>query len=148
MRNFFDEARAEDSRSKIFTFTHEPTESFKSSWIRFKSYQRDCPHHGFNEVQLLNTFFRGITLAYQMVLYSASDRKFHPRNPEEADRLLENLTSCSSRMDTDFKRRESAADLWKEVMDDVKVKMDSVYRLLKIRTAYKGIQRHQTLEAA
>ena len=53
LRNFFDDARVEDLRSKIATFTHEPAESFRSSWIRFKSYQRDCPHHGFNETQLL-----------------------------------------------------------------------------------------------
>ena len=48
--NFFDEARAEDLRRKIATFTQEPAESFRGSWIRFKSYQRDCPHHGFNKV--------------------------------------------------------------------------------------------------
>ncbi|KAL0678014.1 hypothetical protein Bca4012_005995 [Brassica carinata] len=54
------QARAEDLKSKIATFTQVSTESFRSSWIRFKSYQRDCPHHGFNEVQLLSVFFRGI----------------------------------------------------------------------------------------
>ena len=54
--NFFDETRAEDLRSKIATFTQEPTKSFKGSWIIFKSYQRDCPHHEFNEVQLLSNF--------------------------------------------------------------------------------------------
>ncbi|KAL0655413.1 hypothetical protein Bca4012_075997 [Brassica carinata] len=48
--NFFDEVHAEDLRSKIATFAQEPTESFRSSWIRFKPYQRDCPHHGFNEI--------------------------------------------------------------------------------------------------
>ncbi|KAL0645990.1 hypothetical protein Bca4012_044281 [Brassica carinata] len=62
--NLFDEAHAEDLRSKIATFTQEPTKSFRSSWIRFKSYQRDCPHHGSNEVQLLSTFFRGIAVQY------------------------------------------------------------------------------------
>ncbi|KAF3565244.1 hypothetical protein DY000_02015295 [Brassica cretica] len=45
--NFFDESRAEDLRSKIATFTQEPTMSFRSSWIRFKSYQRDCPHYDY-----------------------------------------------------------------------------------------------------
>ena len=64
LHNFFNVARAEYLKSKIATFTHEPTESFRSSWIRFKLYQRDCPHHGFNEVQLLSTFFRGIELSY------------------------------------------------------------------------------------
>ena len=42
LRNFFDESRAEDLRSKIAKFTQEPTKSFKSSWIRFKSYQREA----------------------------------------------------------------------------------------------------------
>ena len=76
-------------RSKIATFTHEPTESFRSSWIRFKSYQRDFPHHGFNQVQLLRTFFGGIALAYQMALDSANDGNFNTRNPKEVIRLIE-----------------------------------------------------------
>lgn len=81
-RNLFDVSRGEDLRSKIATFTHEPTKSFRSFWIRFKSYQRDCPHHGFNEMQLLSTFFRGIALAYQMALDTASEGNFNTRNPE------------------------------------------------------------------
>ena len=89
--NFFDEACTEDLRSKIATFTQEPEESFRSSWIRFKSYQRDCPHHGFNEVQLLSTFFRGIAMQYQMALDAFSDENFNTRNPEEAVRHIENL---------------------------------------------------------
>ena len=51
-------------------------------WIRFKSYQRECSHHGFNEVQLLSTFFRGITLAYQMALDTASEGNFNTTNPK------------------------------------------------------------------
>ena len=94
--NFFDEARAEDLRSKIATFAQEPTESFRSSWIRFKSYQRDCPHHGFNEVQLLSTFFRGIAVQYQMALDASSDGNFNTSNPEEAVKVIENLASSNS----------------------------------------------------
>lgn len=47
--NFFDNAHAKELRSRIATF---------------KSFQRDCLHHVFSEVQQLNTFFRGIALAY------------------------------------------------------------------------------------
>ncbi|XP_024014462.1 uncharacterized protein LOC112088416 [Eutrema salsugineum] len=60
LHNFFDDARSEELRTKISTFSQEPTEAFKASWVRFKSYQRDCPHHGFSDVQLLGIFFRGI----------------------------------------------------------------------------------------
>ena len=96
LRNFFDEARAADLRSKTATFTQEPTESFRTSWIRFKSYQRDCPRHIFNEVQLLSTFFKGIAMAYQMALDTASEGNFNTRNPEKAVRLIENLASSNS----------------------------------------------------
>ena len=102
LRNFFDEARAEESRSKIATFAHEPTKSFRISWIRFKSYYRDFPHHGFNEVPLLSTFFRGIAVQYQMALDASSEYNFNTRNPEEDVRLIENLASNNSTKNTDF----------------------------------------------
>ena len=136
LRNFFDEARAEDLRSKIATFTHEPTESFRSSWIRFKSCQRDCPHHGFNEVQLLKTFFKGIAHAYQMALDSASDENFNTQNPEEAVRLIENLASNNRTKNNDFERRKLVTTLGKEQMDDVKAKLDSVHKLLKKQVSF------------
>ncbi|XP_024014243.1 uncharacterized protein LOC112088189 [Eutrema salsugineum] len=60
LHNFFDDARSEELRTKISTFSQEPTKAFKASWVRFKSYQRDCLHHGFSDVQLLGIFFRGI----------------------------------------------------------------------------------------
>ena len=60
LNNFFDDARTEESRNKIYKFSQGTTEAFKASWLRFRAYQRDCPHHGFPEIQLLNIFFRGL----------------------------------------------------------------------------------------
>ena len=134
--HFFDEARAEDLRIEISTFTHEPTKSFKRSWIRFKSYQRDCPDHGFNEVQLLSTFFRGIALAYPMALDSASDGNFNTRNLEEAVRLIENLASSNITKNTDFERKKLAPALGKEQLGDVKANLDSVHKLLKKQISF------------
>ena len=131
LRNFFDEARAEELRSKVATFAHEPTESFRSSWIRFKSYQRNCPHHGFNEVQLLSTFFRGMVVQYQMALDASNDENFNTRNRREAVRVIENLASNNSTKNTDFKRKRFAAILGNDQMDEVKAKLDSVHKLLR-----------------
>ena len=69
-------------------------------------------------------------LAYQMSLDTASDGNFNTRNPEEAERLIENLASNNSTKNTDFERRKSAT-LGKEEIDDVKAKLDSVHKLLK-----------------
>ena len=106
-------------------------QSFRSSRIRFKSYQRDCPHHEFNEVPLISTFFRGIAVQYQMALNASSKGNFNTRNPEEAVRLIENLASNNSTKNTDFERRKSAAILRKEHMDEVKAKLDYVHKLLR-----------------
>ena len=129
--NFFYKARAEDMRSKTATFTQEPVKSFRSSWIRFKSYQRDCPHHGFNEVQLLSTFYRGVAVQYQMAIDASSNEKFNSRNSEEAVRVFENLASSSSTKNTDFERKRSATILGNDQMDKVKAKLDSVDKLLR-----------------
>ena len=111
-------------------------QSFKSSWIRFKSYQRDCPHHGFNEVQLLSTFYRGIAVQYQMALDASSNGNFNTRNPEEAVKVIENLASSNSTKNTDFERKRSATILGNDQMDEVKAKLDSVHKLLKKQVSF------------
>ncbi|WZZ58578.1 hypothetical protein YC2023_058685 [Brassica napus] len=134
--NFFDEACAEDLRSKIATFTQKPTESFIGPWIRFKSYQRDCPHHRFNEVQLLSTFYRGIAVQYQMALDASSNGNFNTRNPEEVVKVIENLASSKSTKNTDFERKRSATILGNDQMDEVKAKLDSVHKLIKKQVSF------------
>jgi len=76
LREFFGEARAQEIRDKIWTFSQGPTEAFKSSLERFMRYQRDCPHHGFTEVQLLKKFYKGIDLQYRVMLDTASEGNF------------------------------------------------------------------------
>ena len=115
---------------KLFEYSLA-TESFRSSWIRFKSYQRDCPHHGFNEVQLLNTFFRGIVVQYKMALDASSDGNFNTRNPEEAVRVIENLASSNITKNTEFERKRSASILGNDQIDEARAKLDSVHNLLR-----------------
>ena len=54
INHFFDETRYWDVRKKISTFRQDPQESFRNAWKRFKSYQPECPHHGYSEPQLIN----------------------------------------------------------------------------------------------
>ena len=87
-------------------------------------------------MQLLSTFFRGIALAYQTALDSASDGNFNTRNPEEAIRLIENLTSSNNTKNTNFERKRSAPTLGKEQLEDVKAKLESVHKLLKKQVSF------------
>ncbi|XP_024006449.1 uncharacterized protein LOC112082959 [Eutrema salsugineum] len=114
LHNFFDDARSEELRTKISTFSQEPTEAFKASWVRFKSYQRDCPHHGFSDVQLLGIFFRGIDWRY----------------PDEAVELIENLASSNNTKNADLERKRQAGSMDRSQIAEVKAKLDSVHSLL------------------
>jgi len=55
LNNFYDHAKSEDLHNKLSTFTQGLEEAFMAALVRFEEYQRDCPHHGFSEVQLLGT---------------------------------------------------------------------------------------------
>lgn len=68
LTEFLDDARIEEIMNKIQTFSQGPTEFFRSSWERFRRYQRDYPHPGFTDVHLLKIFFRGIHLHYILML--------------------------------------------------------------------------------
>ncbi|KAL0885984.1 hypothetical protein Bca101_009967 [Brassica carinata] len=88
----------------------------------------ESPHHGFNKVQLLCTFFRGIALKYQMALDTASEGNFTTRNPEDAVKLIDNLASSNSTKN--IVRARSAVFLGKEQINEVQATLDNVHKLL------------------
>ena len=98
------------------------------TWNRFKSYQRDCPHHGYNNVQLLCTFYRGIALKYQMALDTASEGNFSTQNPHDAVKLIDNLASSNSTKN--IGKAKSVSFLGKEQINEFQSQLDNVQRLL------------------
>jgi len=97
MIHFLDDSVDELLREKISSFSQDSTEGLKAALIRFKSYQRDCPQHGFQESQLINIFFRAIDKQYRFCFDGASDGNFMKRTPSEALVLINNaITSLST----------------------------------------------------
>ena len=90
MTKFFYDEKAEEIRDEIWPFSQGPREAFKSSWERFRRYQKDCPHHGFTEIQSLKRFCKGIDVRYYIRLHLASEGNFETRILEEAKELIEN----------------------------------------------------------
>ncbi|KAG7603866.1 putative transposase Ptta/En/Spm plant [Arabidopsis thaliana x Arabidopsis arenosa] len=130
LNNFYDDAKSEELRNKLSTFTQGPAEDFKAAWVRFKEYQRDCPHHGFSEVQLLGTFLRGVDWRYQMALDVASNGNFNIRYPADATALIENLACSNSTKNADFERKKIARAISCNQMAELNAKLDSVHNLL------------------
>ncbi|KFK23013.1 hypothetical protein AALP_AAs71159U000100 [Arabis alpina] len=108
LSHFYDESRSEDLRAKISTFAQNKKESFKAAWERFKGYQRDCPHHGFTEVQLLGIFYRGLDLRHQVTLDASSNGNFKTRFPADCFELIKNVSTSNSTKKIDEERRREA----------------------------------------
>jgi len=130
LNNFYDDSKSEELRNKLSTFTQGPAEAFKAAWVRFKEYQRECPHHGFSEVQLLGTFFRGVHWRYQMALDATSNGNFNTLYPADAIALIENLVCSNSTKNADIERKKIAGAISGNQMANVNAKLDSVHNLL------------------
>ncbi|KAG7530824.1 Retrotransposon gag domain [Arabidopsis suecica] len=130
--HFYDESMSEEVRLQISSFSQGPTESFKAAWLRFGSYQRNCPHHGFNKIRLLGIFFKGIDYHCQVILDGASNGNFTTRTPSEATSLIENSASSYSIRGIDNKRRQLAAKV-----DSKKLEQSDIH---SVSTSCQSIQ--------
>jgi len=146
LNNFPDDAKSEELRNKLSTFTQGRAEAFKAAWVRFKEYKRDCPHHGFSEVQLLGTFFRGVDWRYQMALDVASNGNFNTRYPADATALIENLACSNSTKNADFERKKIAGAISGNQMAEVNAKLDSVHNLLTGKKHVHFASEEETIE--
>ncbi|KFK22159.1 hypothetical protein AALP_AAs43032U000600 [Arabis alpina] len=127
LNHFNDESRSEDLRAKISTFVHNLTESFKVVWERFKGYQRDCPHHGFTEVQLLGIFYRGMDWRHQMTLDASSNGNFKTRFPTDCLELIKNVSTSNSTKKINEERKREAGMSGGAEIAEVKAKIDSIH---------------------
>ena len=131
LREFFTDERYWEVRKQISTFLQGPRESFKNAWGRFRGYELECPHHGYSEPQLLNIFYGGVNLSYKTTLDSASDGNFITRNPEEARRLIKNMTTerFYEKMDEEIEKATSPKD--NSDLIEIKNSLKSLYSFLQ-----------------
>jgi len=130
----------------MYTFTQGVTEAFKAAWVYFKEYQRDCQHHGFSEVQLLGTFFKGVDWRYQMALDLMSNGNFNPKYLVDATALIENLACSNSTKNVDFERKKIARVVSRNQMAEVHAKLDSVHNLLIGKKHVHFAAKEETIE--
>ncbi|GJT65669.1 reverse transcriptase domain-containing protein [Tanacetum coccineum] len=72
-KEFFPPARIDKSpRNEISNFKQCFGESFHEAWDRYKDLLRACPHHGFNELYQLDTFYNALNPTDQDSLNSAA----------------------------------------------------------------------------
>ncbi|GJU43507.1 reverse transcriptase domain-containing protein [Tanacetum coccineum] len=72
INKFFSPSKTTNLLNEITNFQQRFDESFCEAWDCFKDVLRACPHHGFTELHLLDTFYNGLTLTDQDSLNAAA----------------------------------------------------------------------------
>ena len=119
------------SKETNLTFCQDPRESFKNAWGRFKSYELECPHHGYSELKFLNVFYGGVNLSYKTTLDTASEGNFVTRSPEDARCLMENVATGKSyeKMDEEIGNSINSKD--NSDLEEIKNSLNSLYSFLQ-----------------
>nr|GFA19817.1 reverse transcriptase domain-containing protein [Tanacetum cinerariifolium] len=76
-------------RNEIINFLQKPNETFNEAWERFKDLLRQCPHHGFSELHLLDTFYNAFNPNDQDALDSVAGGNFLDKIPRECLSIIE-----------------------------------------------------------
>nr|GEY40025.1 hypothetical protein [Tanacetum cinerariifolium] len=72
INEFFPPSRMTNLRNEISNFQQRFDESFHKAWDRYKDLLYACPHHGFNELHKLDTFYNALNPADEDSLNSAA----------------------------------------------------------------------------
>nr|GEV42096.1 reverse transcriptase domain-containing protein [Tanacetum cinerariifolium] len=77
-------------KNAIMNFQQRFDETFSEAWDCFKDLIRKCPHHGFSELQQINTFYNALTQFDQDSLHEAVSGNLLNRTPRDALTIIEN----------------------------------------------------------
>nr|GEW28964.1 reverse transcriptase domain-containing protein [Tanacetum cinerariifolium] len=82
----------------------KPNETFNEAWERFKDLLRQCPHHSFSELHLLDTFYNALNSNDQDAFDSAAGGNFLDKIPRECLSIIESKSKVTK--DTDLPSTE------------------------------------------
>nr|GEW33437.1 reverse transcriptase domain-containing protein [Tanacetum cinerariifolium] len=89
INQFFPPSKTTYLRNEITNFLQKPNETFNEAWERFKDLLRQCHHHGFSELNQLDTFYNALNPNDQDTLDSAAGGNFLDKIPRECLSIIE-----------------------------------------------------------
>ncbi|XP_042460369.1 uncharacterized protein LOC122043868 [Zingiber officinale] len=88
---FYPPSKTAHMRNLIDNFKQIDSESLFEAWDRFKSMQRQCPHHGLEKWLILHIFYNGINYHTKISLDSAAGGALMNKSLDEAEEIIENV---------------------------------------------------------
>nr|GEW29593.1 hypothetical protein [Tanacetum cinerariifolium] len=89
INKFFPPSKTTYLRNEITNFLQKPNETFNEVWERFKDLLRQCPHHGFSELNQVDTFYNALNPNDPDALDSAAGGNFLDKIPRECLSIIE-----------------------------------------------------------
>ena len=71
LSHFYTNSKTTALRHNISNFKKTTDEPFYDAWERSKEYRRECPHHGFEDVYILEVFYDGVSYEFRNALDSS-----------------------------------------------------------------------------
>nr|GEW13088.1 hypothetical protein [Tanacetum cinerariifolium] len=92
INQFFPPSKTTYLRNEITNFLQKSNETFNEAWERFKDLLRQCPHHGFSELNQFDTFYIALTPNDHDALDSAAGGNFLDKIPRECLSIIESMS--------------------------------------------------------
>ncbi|XP_021754597.1 uncharacterized protein LOC110719927 [Chenopodium quinoa] len=88
---FYNHKKTAEARSKIQSFRQRGGESLCEAWERFKELQRQCPHHGIPNWQVLQTFYGGLSPQSKTSLDAGAGGPIMNKREDEVESIIEEV---------------------------------------------------------
>ncbi|CAM8935245.1 unnamed protein product [Rhodiola kirilowii] len=92
LNKYFPPSKMAFYRNQITNFAQMDGENLYEAWERYKEYQRLCPHHNLNDLQVFHTFYHGVDSASRLALDTASGGAIMELEPHEGFAVIEKIT--------------------------------------------------------
>ena len=93
LKKYFLESKTAEGKTAISSFHQFPNESLSEALERFRGLLRKTPTHGLSEPTQLNIFIHGLRLQSKQLLDASAGGKIKLKTPEEATKLIENMSA-------------------------------------------------------
>ena len=131
LAKFFPIAKTNALRGRISSFQQQHDESVPEAWERFQDYISECPHHGMENLLLMQTFYHGLTNSTHETIDAATGGAFLSLTLLAATALVEKMASNQGQNEERVHTRNRCGGMHqlKEV-DMLSAKMDLLMKKL------------------
>ncbi|XP_048619839.1 uncharacterized protein LOC106441362 [Brassica napus] len=123
LSHFYTKSKPAALRHVIFNFKQKSDEPFHEAWERYKEYQRECPHHGFDDDYILEVLYDRVSYEFRNTLDSSSSGDFMTQTTPGAFELIEIMASSSLNKNKEHDRLKSVNSI-----EDLAAKVDQLLK--------------------